>query len=475
MISTKLTAIAHARDSLDQLGLPADLPTLHHYNVALRREQIGGSHSVVTYPPLDALEAMTSPVVIKTGDHAHLYIHIPFCETQCTFCPYVVQHYGGEEAHNHSRDGEVITYLELLGQEIQNGARAMREHNTSVRSLYVGGGTPLILNAEQLVKVIGMVDDFFQVASNVDLCVEASPLTITGRSGRFKLNQLRQHGVTRVSFGVQSFDNAVLKAACRNYTADVAVAAARIVSEIFENWNIDLIQGLCKGSVDEIWTNLEAIAEIKPPHVTWYHGRYKSSLADGKRIVMARWQPEYESDENLLLGRLLIWQQMAALGYTQIDGNRFVREAKFIDPFKQVRTSATDDLIGFGPSAYSHVHDGFFRNECDVAKWSGRVLCGHATTIATGLPFTDVERLAATYVVGLRSTRVVTDVTRALEMSEPELAQHFAGLVGQLSALGLLASEHSGEFAFTSRGRLFEDEILALFFSPAVRARLGWT
>src|SRR5262249_5038455 len=141
------------------------------------------------------------------------------------------------------------------------------------------------------------------------------------------------------------------------------IRASLIVSQIFENWNLDLIQGLYKGSPSETWENIKVISEIRPAHLTWYHGRF-ADRPQGDWYKTESKQSNFEDEPTTLLGRMLIWQEMAALGYHQTDGNRFEREPQYIDPFKKIRTSASRNLLGVGAASYSHMGTEVMTENC---------------------------------------------------------------------------------------------------------------
>lgn len=310
--------------------------------------------------------------------------------------------------------------------------------------------------------------------------MEGSPLTITAHDGEEKLRFLKEQGVTRLSFGVQSFDDAVLKYAARGYKRDVPIRATAIAGRVFENWNIDLIQGLYKGSPYETWENLKVIADIRPPHITWYHGRFANrpqgewQKSEDKRL-------DFEDENETLLGRMLIWQELAALGYYQIDGNRFVRERRYIDPFKKIRTSSSSDLLGIGAAAYSHFgakaatgncHGYVFRNESNIRFYEDCVLASNIP-IATGRMIDEDELLATSYATGLRYGRIEDKALFNIRMNNPSLSSHYDKLVKLLIDVGVLEHNDETGLRLSELGRLFEDETLTLFFSPAVRRQLA--
>src|SRR5262249_21148944 len=152
--------------------------------------------------------------------------------------------YTGGGRYSQTNDSEVTRYLDALKQELKFWGEKLAESATVVSSIYIGGGTPLVLEQEALQGLINMIKEEYDVVPGAEVCLEGSPLTITAPGGEDKLRLLKEQGVTRLSFGVQSFDDAVLKYAARAYKRDLPIRASLIVSQIFENWNLDLIQGL---------------------------------------------------------------------------------------------------------------------------------------------------------------------------------------------------------------------------------------
>jgi oxygen-independent coproporphyrinogen-3 oxidase len=480
------SAFAAARARLHALGIPEVLPELAAAGIMLSRTVLGGSHSVAIYPPIDSLTPVSADFAASAdcGDTASLYVHIAFCETRCTFCHYAVDHYS---PHGPSRPGAeegVVRYLASLKLDLRRWARRLCKRGTALTSIYIGGGTPLVLAPELLEDLVRTIWDEFQVVPGADFCVEGSPLTITAPDGRHKLELLKAHGANRLSFGVQSFDDRVLKYAARGYTREVPIAAAGIAASIFDNWNIDLIQGLYAGSPREIWGNLKVIAGIKPSHVTWYHARF-GERPQGDWYKDPGKHDRFESDRQILEGRMLLWQQMGRLGYQQCDGNRFVSDLHYVDPFKRIRTSASSNLIGVGAAAYSHLcspdaasgRRGYvFRNEPHIRTYVDKVLGGD-DAVARGRIIDDEELLAMSYATGLRSGRAESDELRSISRRKPALARYYESIAHSLERLGAIERCRSpgGELGLrlSELGRLFEDEVLSLFFSPAVLEGLG--
>lgn len=484
---SRKAAFDDAQAALGRLGLPDMLPVLHGAGVRISRHVLGGSHSVAVYPPINSLRPVAAPVVLDAlhfGRDTSLYVHLPFCETRCTFCHYTVRHYAGKGSVSQAGEDEVAAYLGALGREIGFWGARLARTGTALSSVYIGGGTPLVLEAPDLQALVRTIEDCFEILPGAEVCIEGSPLTITAPDGKDKLRLLAANGFTRLSFGAQSFDDAVLKFAGRGHRREVAIHAAEIAAQVFDNWNIDLIQGLYKGSPAEVWENLQVLAELRPAHLTWYHGRF-AGRPQGDWYQSEDRHAGFESETETLLGRMLIWQGMAAMGYHRCDGNRFVRASHYTDPFKKVRTSPSRDLLGIGVSSYSHVgtlpaaggRGGYvFRNDTGIRTYVERMASGGAPIVA-GRIIDDAELLAASYATGLRGRRIEDAALRAIAARTPRLSAQYRAQADRLVACGVLEPCTDGDgcdgLRLTELGRLFEDETLALFFSPAVRRALA--
>lgn len=167
-----------AYSSLHRLGVPGVLPALHAASISIRRATIGGSHSVAVYPPIDSLTPLDPSSVIKAvgcESEVSLYVHIAFCETRCTFCHYAVDHYDGGRKGPYSDDGRVTRYLSALTRELVFWAAMLAKSNTAVSSVYIGGGTPLILEQNGLRDIVNTIRSEFRILPGQRSAWKAAP------------------------------------------------------------------------------------------------------------------------------------------------------------------------------------------------------------------------------------------------------------------------------------------------------------
>lgn len=188
----------------------------------------------------------------KTGG---IYIHIPFCLRKCNYCSFLS--FPVEEMQPWKE-----RYVDCLVREIR-----MRGHGERADTIYFGGGTPSILSAEQISRILDAVQEVFEVAPDSEITIEANPATLDPG----KLASFRALGINRLSMGVQSTDDEILKYLGRAHTAAQArkdVKDARRAG--FTNINMDLIFAVPGTTVDGVMKDLERLVALEPEHISFY-------------------------------------------------------------------------------------------------------------------------------------------------------------------------------------------------------------
>ena len=202
-----------------------------------------------------------------------LYAGIPFCPTRCAYCSFVSN---SVEKSFHL----VEPYLQALLAEVDSAAAVVRELGLKVRSFYMGGGTPTTLTAEQMDRLLGRLNEKFDLANAVERTVEAGrPDTITAE----KLAVLKKNGVDRISVNPQSMDSRVLAAIGRRHSGDDIRAAMELVKAAgFPHVNMDLIAGLPEDTPESFRRTLDEVIAFGTDNVTIH----TLSLKKGSRIML---------------------------------------------------------------------------------------------------------------------------------------------------------------------------------------------
>ncbi|MDO4419689.1 MAG: coproporphyrinogen dehydrogenase HemZ [Ruminococcus sp.] len=198
-------------------------------------------------------------IELSRKDSFSLYISIPFCPTRCNYCSFVSQ---SVEKAKHL----ISPYVDILLEEIKETAKIAKDLSLRLETVYIGGGTPTTLSAEDLTRVIGTVRSSFDMSFLREFTVEAGrPDTIT----EDKLRAILSSGCDRLSINPQTLNDSVLNAIGRRHTSDEFYSAFNLAKKLgFTHVNTDLIAGLDTDSVDSFKKTIDGILALSPESVT---------------------------------------------------------------------------------------------------------------------------------------------------------------------------------------------------------------
>ena len=209
-----------------------------------------------------ALDCSSSTVeaVKKTNKNdISLYVGIPFCPTRCSYCSFVSRTVG-------KRTELIEPYLNALYKELAFTGKLLANSGKTIRTIYIGGGTPTTLTSAQLARLLDTVHDTFDMSRCIEFTVEGGrPDTLDAE----KLATIRAHGADRMSINPQTMENAVLKACGRPHTAqDILKRYQDAVDAGFTAINMDLIAGLPQDNLAGFCRSLDAVAALNPANIT---------------------------------------------------------------------------------------------------------------------------------------------------------------------------------------------------------------
>ncbi len=234
------------------------------------------------------------------ADEISLYIGIPFCPSRCVYCSFVSADVG--------RTLKLVDpYLEGLFREIEAAGRGVREAGLAVRTVYIGGGTPTTLSAEQLGALMAQVARHIDLSRCTEYTVEAGrPDTITAE----KLHAIREGGANRVSVNPQTMHDAVLEAMGRHHSAEETLAAYGLARAAgIPDVNMDLIAGLPQDSVEGFRTSLDRVLALGPENLTVH----TLALKKGSRLLTEGGSIPSDTDVAAMLD--YAWAELRRAGY----------------------------------------------------------------------------------------------------------------------------------------------------------------
>lgn len=189
-----------------------------------------------------------------------LYIHIPWCVQKCPYCDF----------NSHAQKGEIPqqAYITALLEDLDNDIEHFKlDKSRPIHSIFIGGGTPSLIEPEYIAQLLQGVSERIPFQTGLEITIEANPGTI--EANRFE--QYRKAGVTRISIGVQSFQDKKLARLGRIHGKAEAIAAAELAHTIgLTSFNLDLMHGLPEQSVSDALEDLQQAINLQPPHLSWY-------------------------------------------------------------------------------------------------------------------------------------------------------------------------------------------------------------
>ena len=389
-----------------------------------------------------------------------LYISVPFCRTKCSYC-----NFASDVFSKAVFQGYVDRVCSDLDHARQTAAAVGGQFEPAVDSIFLGGGTPTVLESGQLDALFTAVEKNFHLQPGAEITVECAPGTLTSDV----LQALQRCGVNRVSLGVQSFvDQEAASVGRIHKAATVQDDMARLRAAGISNINVDLIAGL-PHQTRESWDHSVHQAIIAGvPHVSVYMLEVDEDSRLGREVLAggAKYHAHFVVDDDLIADLYLqACEKLNASGIDQYEISNFARPG--FASTHNLKYWTRQPYMGFGVDAHSMLFavgakDQWGLSSCGVrfsapdslqAFLRGEELCP-----------TPVSRRAAmeeAFFLGLRLNRGV-DLAQVQGFFGPNSLAPFAPVIAELVSEGLIA-QASGVIRLTSRGRLLSNEAFERF------------
>lgn len=266
-----------------------------------------------------------------------VYIHIPFCKSKCKYCSFV----------SFVNQEKIQSYVEALLKEIDKYYRG-----ESLKTLYFGGGTPSLLNAEELKKII----DKFQINHNCEVTLEMNP----DDANKDYLKSLNSIGINRLSIGAQTFDNEVLKFIGRRHNFEQTIKTVQLAKDVgFKNISLDLIYGL---PIANIESDLEKILQSKIQHIS----TYGLKIEEGSYFY--KHYPENLPDEDMQADMYIkINEILNNAGFERYEISNFAQ--KGYESKHNLNYWNNEEYYGFGVAAHGYVDSIRYSNPNTLEKY----------------------------------------------------------------------------------------------------------
>jgi len=420
-----------------------------------------GSYFVSNYPPFSLWKRERVGEIVEALEREPdgsvplgLYIHIPFCRKRCKFCYFRV--YTNQNAQ------AIEDYVQALEREFEMLSQQTGVRDRSLTFAYFGGGTPSYLGSRQLLSLRDRLSEYLRWDSAEEVTFECEPGTLSLE----KVKTLKEIGVTRVSLGVENFDDAILEANGRAHLSPEIDRAYGWLQQVgFPQINLDLIAGMI-GETDENWAAcIDRIAAMDPDNITIYQMELphntiisKEMKESGVESPVADWQTKRRWVNEAL-------NELASRGYQISSGNELVKSLQTDQFVYRDNVWRGADLLAAGVSSFGHFQGVHYQNVDAIEDYLSIVGEGRLPVNRAMTP-TPHQRLIREMVLQMKEGHISAQGFR--EKFGVEILSEFEEPFQHQQAAGFLTID-GDDVTLTRRGLLQVDTLLPAYFESEHR------
>ncbi|MDD5362948.1 MAG: radical SAM family heme chaperone HemW [Ignavibacteria bacterium] len=370
-----------------------------------------------------------------------IYIHVPFCHRRCTYCDFYLT----------TNTKLTDIFIKSLVKEFELVSKSLE--NKDIDSVFLGGGTPSILNKQQLSAVFSALKNYFNLSGESEITIECNPEDISKDTE--KLEYFRNCGINRISIGTQSFINNELYFLTREHTEEDSVKAVRNAKNIFDNVSVDLIYSIPAQTEKSLMYNLDKIIELDIPHVSAYTLIFEEGTLLHKAYSKKKINKNTDAKESELY--FLVNNYLASKGYMHYEVSNYAKPG--FESKHNLKYWEFKDYIGFGPSAHSFCNKKRWNNVKSVTKYSEMLEKNLLPVEFSEIP--DAVKMENDYFISVMRSKGVCfeDYSRLFGKNFEEV---FENAVAANIKNGYAKIEN-GRFGLTDKGFALADTILLDF------------
>ncbi len=383
--------------------------------------------------------------------HLGVYVHIPFCASKCGYCDFY------SLAGCDRRMGK---YQAALLRHMEESHTVMAPYY--IDTVYFGGGTPSYYGCDRVAELFNGLKQAGRVLKSAEVTVECNPDSVTRRG----LATLRREGVNRISLGVQSANDDLLKIIGRRHNfTQVKTAVKAIRAEGFYNLSMDLIYGLPIQSKADWADSLARVLDLGPEHISCYGLKLEEGTPMYDKYLDS---PVIPADDDQADMYLFAVETLERYGYKQYEISNFARDG--FQSRHNMKYWDLEDYIGFGPGAHSCMADTRYSYTRDLEGYISAVLAGGHGVIDEYETLTELDRAAEYILLGMRRGKGI-----AREEYTRVYRSDFTPLEKQLEKFAQKgwAKQTDGRWAFTPEGFLLSNQLIAALLEVQAMCKLS--
>ena len=289
-----------------------------------------------------------------------IYIHIPFCKQKCYYCDFVS--YANKEE-------KIQEYIECLQKEIEMESEKYKNEEYEITTIYIGGGTPSFIDASYIERIINTIKQNYKLYENPEITIEVNPGTINEE----KIKKYKDIGINRISIGLQTTKDNLLKQIGRIHTYEEFLNCYKIVKKIgIDNINVDLMLGLPNQTLEDLKESLIEVINLKPNHISLY-----SLILEENTILEKMVSKNMTKLPEEDLEREMYWTTKNILeenGYIHYEISNFSK--KGYESKHNLNCWGQKEYLGFGVAAHSYIKNKRYCNTNNIEDYIKNVQNG---------------------------------------------------------------------------------------------------
>lgn len=373
-----------------------------------------------------------------------VYIHIPFCHQICNYCDFNKFYF---------KNQPVDEYIEMLGKEMELATKKYPESFKQIETIFLGGGTPTALSPKQIDRLLELIRTYIPMDNVTEFTSEANPDELS----EAKMQALFDGGVNRLSMGVQSFDQELLKKIGRTHSNNHVYETIALAKKVgFRNISLDLMYGLPGQTMAQWQDTLEKAFALEIPHYSAY-----SLIVEPKTIFYNQYTkgklhlPTEDLEADMYD---VLMNQMEAHGLQQYEISNFAQSG-FSSKHNKIYWE-NDEYAGFGAGAHGYLAGQRYSNHGPLKKYMDAVNAGELPIVYEHV-VTENEKREEQMFLGLRKTEGITHSIYEEKFNE-SMYRDYSYVIEKLVSEGLLEQDTKG-IRLTRKGRFVGNEVFQQF------------
>ena len=411
---------------------------------------------ITDYPDIEYNEIFKGYTMPNDG-MLDLYVHFPFCSKRCLFCHYPSQYKNDNEAKDR--------YIDALEKEFDIYMQTLGIDKIKLRVALIGGGTPTDLTTNQLERFLKILTTKCDMTNVKQFNYDVSPHTLIGPEGIERLKILKDYGVDRLTIGIQSMDEKVLKLMNRPHNKVEALESVKNTMNMGFKTNIEFIFGHPGQTIESWYEELKQIVQVESHEYQFYrlkidaYGDQQGTIKNYKLMH----EENFPSVEDCIRMKQMVFDYLGSFGIKENLRRVFTRDKSNISLYAYNQCCNLFDEIGLGLTAFSSLRDRFLLNTQSFEQYYERIEKG-MLPCNRGLVRNNEELQRWAIILPLKNYFIIKNRFKELTGLDIENSK-FYKILQKIKEYDLV-EENKSVIKLTEKGVFFADEVVRLFYEP---------